>query len=43
MPLILGRPGARYVAMGIKYLSSNCGAQFVESYCKESNVSDKIG
>ena len=26
--------------MGIKLLSSNCGAHLVESYCKESNFSD---
>ena len=37
MPLILGRSGAQYVAM---VTSSNCGADLVESYCKESNISD---
>ena len=40
MPLILGRSGTQYVAMGIKFLRSNCGAHLVESYCKESNFSD---
>ena len=40
MPLILGMSGTQYVAMGVKLLSSNCGAHLVESYCKESNVSD---
>ena len=30
MPLILGRPGTQYVAMGIQLLSSNCGAHLVE-------------
>jgi len=40
MPLILGRPGTQYIATGIKLLSSNCGAHLVESYCKESNISD---
>ena len=40
MPLILGRSGTQNVATGIKLLSSNCGAHLVESYCKESNISD---
>ena len=40
MPLTLGRSGAQYVAMVTKLLSSNCGAHLVESYCKESNISD---
>ena len=40
IPLILGRSGTQYVAMGIKLLSSNSGAHLVESYCKESNISD---
>ena len=40
MPLILGRSGTQYVAMITKLLSSNCGAHLVESYCKESNISD---
>ena len=38
MPLILGRSGIQYVAMETKF--SYCGAHFVESYCKESNISD---
>ena len=40
MSLILGRSGTQYVAMEIKLLSSNSGAHLVESYCKESNISD---
>ena len=40
IPLILGRSGTQYVAMVTKLLSSNCGAHLVESYCKESNISD---
>ena len=39
-PLILGRSGTQYVAMVTKLLSSYCGAHLVESYCKESNISD---
>ena len=35
IPLILGRSGTQYVAMGIKLLSLNCRAHLVESYCKE--------
>ena len=38
--LILGRSGNQYVAMVAKLVSSNCGAYLVESYCKESNISD---
>jgi len=41
MPLILGRSETQYVAMGIKLFSSNCGAHLVESYCIESNISDR--
>ena len=33
MPLILGRSGTQYVAMGIKLFSSNCGAH-LESTAK---------
>ena len=40
MPLVLGRSGTQYVAMGIKLLSPNCRAHLVESYCKEWNISD---
>jgi len=40
IPLILGRSGTQYVAMGIKLLSSKCGAHLVESYCNESNICD---
>ena len=40
MLLILGRSGTQYLAMVTKLLSSNCGAHLVESYCKESNISD---
>ena len=39
-PLILGRPGTQNVAMVTKLLSAYCGAHSVESYCKESNISD---
>ena len=35
IPLILGRSGTQYVAMGIKLLSPNCRAHLVEYYCKE--------
>ena len=40
MPLILGRSGTQYVAMVTKLLSLYCGALLVQSYCKESNISD---
>ena len=40
IPLILGRSGIYYVAIVTKLSSSNCGAHLVESYCKESNISD---
>ena len=40
MHVILGRSGTQCVAMGIKFLSSNCGAHLLESYWKESNISD---
>ena len=40
MPLILGRSATQYVTMVTKLLSSNCGVHLVESYCKESNISD---
>jgi len=40
IPLILRRSGTYYVAMGMKLLSPNCRAHLVESYCKESNISD---
>jgi len=40
MPLILGRSGAQYVAMVTKLLRSHCGAHLLESYSKESNISD---
>ena len=39
-PLILGRSGTQYVAMVTKLLSTYCRAHLVESYCKESNISD---
>ena len=38
--LILGRSGTWYVAMVTKLLSLHCGAHLVESYCKESDISD---
>ena len=40
MPLTLGRYGTQYVAMVTKLLSLYCGVPLVESYCKESNISD---
>ena len=40
MPLILGRSETQYVAMVTQLLSLNFGAHLVESYCKESNISD---
>jgi len=39
-PLILGRSGNQYVTMVTELLSLYCGAHLVESYCKESNISD---
>jgi len=41
-PLILERSRTQYVVMETKLLSSYCGAHLVESYCKESNISDTI-
>ena len=38
--LILERSGNQYVAMVTKLLTWYCGAHLVESYCKESNISD---
>ena len=38
--LTLGRFGTQYVAMVTKLFTLNCGALLVESYCKESNISD---
>ena len=38
--LICGRSGTQYVAMVTELLGSYCGAHLVESYCKESNISD---
>ena len=40
IPLILGRSGTQYVTMVTKLLSWYCEAHLVESYCKESNISD---
>ena len=40
MPLILRWPGTQYVAVVTKLWGWNCGAHLVESYCKESNISD---
>jgi len=36
----LGRSGTQYVAMVTKLFSSYCAAHLVESYCKESNISE---
>ena len=38
--LILGRSGTKYVTMVTKLLSLYCEAHLVDSYCKESNISD---
>ena len=38
--LIWGRSGTQYVAMVTELSSSYCGAHLVESYYKESNISD---
>ena len=40
MPFIWERSGTQYVAMVTKILSWYCGAPFVESYSKKSNISD---
>ena len=40
MALILGRSGTQYVATAKDLLSFYCGAHLVESYYKESNISD---
>ena len=40
MPMILGRSGTKYVAMVTTLLSPYCGAHLVESYCKESSISE---
>ena len=37
----MGRFGTQYVAMVTELLSLKCGAHLIESYCKESNISDK--
>ena len=34
------KSGTKYVVMVTELLSSFCGAQLVESYCKESTISD---
>jgi len=39
-PVILGRSGIQYVAMVTKLLSLYCEAHLVESFCKESIISD---
>ena len=38
--LILWRSGTQSVAMVTKLLSSYCRAPVLESYCKQSNISD---
>ena len=35
IPLILGKSGTQYVAIGIKLLNPICRADLEESYCKE--------
>ena len=37
----IGRSGTQYVAMVTELLSPYCGEHVVESYCKESNISDR--
>ena len=39
-PLISGRSGTQYVAMVTKLVCSYYGAHLLESYCKESSISD---
>ena len=39
-PLILGRSRTQYIAMVTKLFISYYRAHLVESYCKESNISD---
>ena len=38
--LKIGRYGTQYAAMVTELLSSYCWAHLLESYCKESNISD---
>ena len=38
--LISGRSGTQYVAKVTKLVYSYCGVHAVESYCKESSISD---
>ena len=40
MPLILEGPETQRVAIVTNLLSSYCEAHLVESYCKESSISD---
>ena len=40
-PFIMGRSGTQYVAMVTELFSSNCEAHLLESYGKESNISDE--
>jgi len=40
-PLILGKSWTQYVGMVTALLNSYCGAHLVESYCQESNISDR--
>ena len=40
-PFIMGRSGTQYVAMVTELFKSNCEAHLLESYCKESNISDE--
>ena len=42
IPLILGRSGTQYVAMGIKLLSPNCREHLVEFYYKLAEISSFI-
>ena len=40
-PLIVGRSGTQNIVWVTKLRSSCCGAHLMQSYCKESNISDK--
>ena len=40
-PFIMWRSGTQYVAMVTELFKLNCEAHLLESYCKESNISDE--
>ena len=39
-PLTIGEVGTQHVSMATKLSSFYCGGHLVESYCRESNISD---